>query len=346
MLATDTIVTYYYSKEARIIIRYLEKKDGRELATSQIETGFEGQDYNARPLDIEGYTLIETVGNESGKLSKDDTEVIYYYAKKVKITIKFIDINKNNEIREIEVYDVYEGFEYNVNEIKVEGYILDNNDGIGKGIAGDKDIEISLYYAKLISAKVEITDEYSGKVIKELEVSGKEGEVIEITPETIEGYDLDIDKSPKDNKIVLSEDLGDIKYYYLKKARVRAIYEDENGKKLMDDKIIEGHEGDKYIIEATIIEGYNLKERPSNMSGNMKVVDGNIETIVRFTYERVIKDNTKADTKIPQTLDKDIKGYKILATIGLLGIVGAISLGKITLIRRKEKKNNKTNYKF
>ena len=78
----------------------------------------------------------------------------------------------------------------------------------------------------------------------------------------------------------------------------------------------------------------------------MQVVGNNIETVVRFEYERIVEDTTKADTKIPQTLDKDIKGYRILATIGLLAIVGFVSLGRITLIRRKEKKNKKTNYKF
>ena len=78
---TDEVieVIYYYKKQmSNVIIRYVDE-DNKELLESKTITGQVGTDYETTSETIEGYELIKTIGNETGKYAEEDITVTYVY---------------------------------------------------------------------------------------------------------------------------------------------------------------------------------------------------------------------------------------------------------------------------
>lgn len=72
-------VIYYYKKQmSNVIIRYVDE-DNKELLESKTITGQVGTDYETTSETIEGYELIKTIGNETGKYAEEDITVTYVY---------------------------------------------------------------------------------------------------------------------------------------------------------------------------------------------------------------------------------------------------------------------------
>ena len=71
----DTIeVTYYYSKDAQVIVKYLEiddtpndNTDNKVLSKEEIIEGYEGKEYETQQKNIPEYTFIESTDNTKGK---------------------------------------------------------------------------------------------------------------------------------------------------------------------------------------------------------------------------------------------------------------------------------------
>ena len=88
----------------------------------------------------------------------------------------------------------------------------------------------------------------------------------------------------------MKKELIEVKYYYIKRAKVIVQYlEQGTERKLSEEKIINGHENEKYKTEAKDIKGYSLIKIPNNAEGKMEITikeDGsyNTETIVKYYY--------------------------------------------------------------
>lgn len=68
-----------HNLEGKVIIHYVDE-DGNTLLEDITLTGYENDSYKTTPEDIEGYTLIDTIGKETGKYaSKKTIEVTYIY---------------------------------------------------------------------------------------------------------------------------------------------------------------------------------------------------------------------------------------------------------------------------
>lgn len=68
-----------HNLEGKVIIHYVDE-DGNTLLEDKTLTGYENDSYKTTPEDIEGYTLIDTVGKETGKYAANKTiEVTYIY---------------------------------------------------------------------------------------------------------------------------------------------------------------------------------------------------------------------------------------------------------------------------
>ena len=63
---------------SNVIIRYVDE-DNKELLESKTNTGQVGTDYETNSETIEGYELIKTIGNETGKYAEEDITVTYVY---------------------------------------------------------------------------------------------------------------------------------------------------------------------------------------------------------------------------------------------------------------------------
>lgn len=68
-----------HNLEGKVIVHYVDE-EGSALLKDKILTGYEDDSYKTTSEDIEGYTLINTIGNETGKYTSSKTiEVTYVY---------------------------------------------------------------------------------------------------------------------------------------------------------------------------------------------------------------------------------------------------------------------------
>ena len=68
-----------HNLEGKVITHYVDE-EGNTLLEDKTITGYEDDSYKTTPEDIEGYTLINTIGNETGKYTSSKTiEVTYVY---------------------------------------------------------------------------------------------------------------------------------------------------------------------------------------------------------------------------------------------------------------------------
>lgn len=94
MTLDEIVVNYYYIKQAKVEIKYVDKATNQELLKKEVLTGHENDPYTSESKEIEYYRLIEEPSNKEGKMSatvtknedgtftvNNVTEVIYYYEK-------------------------------------------------------------------------------------------------------------------------------------------------------------------------------------------------------------------------------------------------------------------------
>lgn len=147
MINEGTDVIYYYAYNSNITVKYYDIYTNKQIGDSQIIEGYEGKEYTLQPKEIEGYKLIE-IDNPKGSIERDGTEVKYYYAKEITLTIKYIYKNTNEEIKESKEYTYYSGDTYDLEEEKKdigEYKYVDTNIEL-KGKIKSEDITIEIYY--------------------------------------------------------------------------------------------------------------------------------------------------------------------------------------------------------
>lgn len=368
------IKTYYYGKKTTVTVKYLEKNTEKELLPEETIKGHEGEEYNVRRKDIDGYVFVERPANAEGTMTADPITVIFYYVKVSKGVIeKHIDINSNYVLHS-QIHEGNEGDPYEINRKDFEGYDIVESKlpTNSKGVMTAETIEVKYYYIRRAKVVVEYLDrETNKKIASDARLNGHEGdaytteqkaikgyEVSEVpknnagtmTKEEIkvtyyykkipaevvekhidvntnkvletkthtghygdtyktekkdfEGYDIVESKLPTNSKGTMTEKTQEVVYYYARKVQVLVQYlEKGTEKELLPEEIIKGHEGEKYKAEEKKIEGYKLLDKPENAEGTMKVVlkeDGTVETIyVKYYYEKEIdkiEDNNKGDT--------------------------------------------------
>ena len=272
-------VKYYYIRQARVKVEYIDIKTGEiipeyfendegeleEKDSTEIITGHENDHYTSTPKDFENYDIVEEMlpQNAEGimKITTDDdgnividTKVTYYYIHKAKVIEKHIDIKTNETIPEI----------------------VENEDNT-------KEVKDS-------------TEIYNGHQDNPYKTKSKE----------FEGYDLIEEMLPENSEGTMTAEPIEVNYYYSRKATVKVEYIDiiteekipeknpvnEEASLLKDSTvIIEGHEGDQYKTNPKEFDGYKLVEEkyPENSEGQMTVTkdeDGNIitEIVVKYYY--------------------------------------------------------------
>ena len=312
-------VIYYYAKNTKVIVRYLEKdktpetnEDNQVLEYPVEIPGYEGKDYETEKLEIENYEFVEVLGNETGKMTEEEIEVIYYYAKKTKATVQHID-KQTGEILKQETKEGKVGDIFQTHAENFEGYVLVEAPE-NPNVEMTKEEQIVKYYYSHISAGVieKHIDVMTNELLYSEEHKGNEGDYYNIPSKEFEGYDL-VEQDGQGNSMLpenaegtMKKEVTEVTYYYIKKAKVIVEYIDKvTGEKLTEDEIIEGHENDSYKTEEKEFDGYTLIEKPKNSEGTMQVTknpDGsyNIETKVTYYYTKqsggVIEKHIDIDT--------------------------------------------------
>ncbi len=133
----DQVVIYKYEKvkekeTGRVIAKY-QDINGNTLKDDTITTGYIGENYKQERTDIDIYELVEVVGNEEGKYTKEDQVIVYKY-KRIKGRIIIIYEDPNGEkIRDDDVITGEVGKDYKVNRNEIDGYeiieVIGNEEG-------------------------------------------------------------------------------------------------------------------------------------------------------------------------------------------------------------------------
>jgi hypothetical protein len=348
---TETIVIYYYAKiSAGVIEKHIDIISGEILGNITYE-GKEGDPYETSSKEFEGYDLVEVdeegnsmlPENASGKMTVEAIEVKYYYIRKTRVKVEYIDINSNEEIIKPEGICGHQGDEYTTVAKEFEGYVLVEKDSKGNnklpinasGIMQvtvdskgkiNTEINVIYYYAKISAGVVEKhIDKISGEVLESTTYEGKEGDPYETSSKEFEGYDL-VEKDAEGNSMlpenasgIMTTELIEVKYYYIRKTTVKIKYIDINtNEEIAETEVIEGHQEDEYTTSSKEIENYELLEIPENASGTMQVVldeDGNESTEILVIYSYVQK--TKVTVNYIDIISNDVLDTEI--TEGLVG---------------------------
>ena len=81
MTKEQITVTYYYSRKAEVIVKYIDEETGEEITSEMIIQGHEGKNYTTEERVIDGYALTKYTTNKDGVMEKNVIVVTYYYAK-------------------------------------------------------------------------------------------------------------------------------------------------------------------------------------------------------------------------------------------------------------------------
>ena len=79
-------VIYYYKEKAKAVVKFVDKTTGEEIAQSNTIKGYVNDEYSTAPKNVDNYIFIESTGDVSGQLTKEDKEIIYYYQRVVYVT--------------------------------------------------------------------------------------------------------------------------------------------------------------------------------------------------------------------------------------------------------------------
>ena len=288
---------YYYAKDTQVIVKYLEKGTN-QILTEEVVNGYEGKEYQTELKDIINYTFVESTENTKGTMLRNTIEVIYYYAQNTKVTVQHID-RKTGTILKQEVTEGKVGDLFEAHSEDFEGYVLVQEPTSSSVYMTKEEQILKYYYAKISAGVVEKhIDIKNGDLLYTSSYTGSEGDSYNIASRNFVGYDLvTVDEAgnnmlPNNNSGIMTPELIEVKYYYIKKATIKVEYIDKlTGNKLAEDVIQNGHEGDKYTTEQKEFEGYTLVAVPDNSEGKMNVTqnpDGsfNTETVIKYYYTK------------------------------------------------------------
>ena len=323
------LVKYYYAHISKgVIEKHIDSITG-EMLYSKEHQGNEGDHYKISSKEFAGYDLVETKlpENAEGEMTQGLIEVKYYYIKQARVIVKYLeqdntpeDTTDNKELAKEEIIEGHENDNYETKAKDIKGYNLvetpENAKGtmtVTKNTDGTLNVETEViyYYKKQAGGVVENhIDITTNKVLATETHSGTVGDKYSITSKDIDGYDIVETMLPENAQGTMTEETIVVNYYYIKQTQVKVVYIDKLTGNKLDEEIITGHVGDKYITEEKIFDGYDLVEKPSNSKGEMIEE----EIVVKYYYER------KAEVEI-KYLEKGTN-YEIQESEKIEGYIG------------------------
>lgn len=333
--------TYYYAKNTKVRVTYLEKSTGKEIATSETIPGYQGLEYETVKKEIEHYTFVESTDNVAGYMGRDTIYVIYYYElTKYSYRVEYYYDGKISD-PDTDVFNVPFGTLIQTYKDKnIEGYTLDKDNMPNIPLkVGDNPLEnvIKIYYVK-------DQFEYIVEYYYDGDIDNSKTDTFTATfkdiitkyeDKNIPGYTLQkTSKVPLTISHIKSDNI--IKIFYVKDKFEYTVEYYYDGVK--DDTATEYAEsiyGNKirtYLSKANI--GYKLdttQNLPLTITENEKnnviriyYVKADFDYIIEYYYDGK-RDDTKTefvvggvyDDEIKEYPDKNIAGYTLQRTSNL-----------------------------
>ena len=255
----------------------------------------------------ENYVLAKTENLPLTITSEPDKNVIkIYYATKAEAKVQYID-KTTGEIIEENMEQGYVGKEFKTIAKNFKRYVLVQEPEQKKVEMQHEIVILKYYYVQVSSGVIEKhVDINSRELLANETYEGLVGNEYETKEKEIDGYDLVKEKYPENAKGTMEEDVITVTYYYVKKVTVTVQYIDiDTNEKLTEDKVIKGHEGDKYTTEKKDIEGYEFVKVTEDENGNMI----NDKTIIYYYKKVVVQEPEEPEQPdVPSTPDAQEPG--------------------------------------
>ena len=225
-------VIYYYEKTpAKVIIKYEDEK-GKEILEEKVVEGYVSEEYETKAEEIEGYELVDVIGQESGVMTEDDIVIIYVY-KHIEaggVRVEYIDKETGEKLAEDEIIKGYVGDEYKTERKVIENYQKAEPEPTNKeGTMTEEEIVVTYYYEKIPSGKVIVkyvdretkeeiryTDDSGEEKTYGYEIKGYVGEEYKTEEKEIPYYKIVENILPVNREGILSQNDETVIYYYEK----------------------------------------------------------------------------------------------------------------------------------
>ena len=132
MTKEEIVLNYYYVHISSGVVEKHIDMNTNEVLYSKVYEGNEGDEYKIDSKEFEGYDLVESKlpENSEGQMTIDVIEVKYYYERKTKVTVEYIDkvtgekLLEDNEEDSTEVIEGHENNEYTTEEKEFKDYVI------------------------------------------------------------------------------------------------------------------------------------------------------------------------------------------------------------------------------
>ena len=309
MTEEDITVTYVYTqKQASVTANYVDE-DGAQIDTSVITSGNVGETYTTSAKEIYGYELTENPSNMTGIYTENDIVVNYVYRlKDASVLVNYKNTDGESLADSIQITGkVFD--KYNTENKSFYGYTLTAVPSNASGEMTETQITVDyIYELKDSSVLVNYVDEDYQTIAESETIPGKVFDEYTTSAKTIYGYELTA--TPSNFEGEMTEEQIVVNYVYrLKDSSVLVQYQDENGKSIAENLVIDGKVGQAYESEAKDIYGYQPTETPANANGTF----AEEQIIVTYVYE------LKASSVLVNYLDES--GQPLTNTVTLNGKV-------------------------
>ena len=317
--------------KSQVIAKY-QDENGQEIAKEETQTDLVGVSYETNPKDIEGYELIEVIGNETGVLIESDITVIYKYQKlepKVEQEVVKNGTDKIENINDSVNYNL--NYQSNINDFKGNFTLI---------VTDYLPYEIDLTKSSLNGGIYDQENKTITWSIDYKDINTYQNGLLKLSFNkdiTLVYKNIDPQIRTLENKIgvklegLTNEEINDtFETQVLVKGKVTAIYVDEEGNSLIEPIVQSGLYGEDYQTTSQKIDGYNLLKVVGNETGKLTSEDITVKYIygqnkglltVKYVDEKgnellpSIIQNGKVGEKY-QTEAKTIKGYQLLRVDG------------------------------
>ena len=232
-----------------------------------------------------GQGLTVTDNQLSGKFVGDQTIQLTYRVKSQNATIHFEYEDGTSVGDDVQLTGKHGDPIKFPTRPEIPGYFADD---LPTAYFQDGDNDYTVVYRKAGKVTVQYVDETGNQVSPTEDLSGKVGTDYQTQPKEIAGYHLV--KQPQNQHGQFSKQPTTVVYQYVKTAVVaedgRPItvqYVDETGQPVASADQLTGKIGDKYLVTAKVISGYDFVE----VSGNQAGTFSDQAKTIKFVYRQV-----------------------------------------------------------
>ena len=277
-------------------VRHIDKESG-EILKEEYQSGEIGKIVKTAGMNIDKYVLVEAPENAEVVLKEEEQIVNYYYSKFYDISVKYIDINRNNEIAKSEKMNKRVNSEYGTDKKDIKGYTFVKVIGEPNGRVASN-IDVKYFYKKNSKIKVNYIDKKTNKKLDGSINDGLEGDDFKLEKKNFKNYVLI--EGPKESSIKFLDKDVEVNYYYIKESDLIVKHIDKDNNKIMDTEIKKLREGSEYSTSKKEFDNYILIKKPEIEKGT--IGRNNVE--LNYFY-RKLRHNLSVDMNIVKA---DIKG--------------------------------------